>query len=163
MIDFGLPWPCADWNDTMGLWHVIAKADVSCVVVQDDLWFKVWWLAEITSVVPKADAYHFCQDAEFDVYFRYYGWMPRHVVITISVFDDLDVCIGTDYVEMDLTQVPVWCTFATDHVTLSCHIPKWTFIGIGTVRANIYYPTWPEFCGTPACPEAVADFVLEAA
>jgi PKD repeat protein len=160
MIDFGLPWPCGDWNDTFGIWTVIAKVDIRCVVVQDWLWFKVWWLTETIETSSKAPEYHYCQDAEFFNKIRTYARQPRDFLITLSVFDDLDVCIGTDYTWITLGAEHPWCTWLYYNLTLGVHIPKWAFIGKGTAKVNIFWPSWPEFCGSPTCLQATATFKI---
>jgi len=159
-IDFGLPWPCGDWNDTFGIWTIIAKVDIRCVVVQDWLWFKHWWLAEIIEVTPKESEYHYCQDAEFFIKIRSYARQPRPMLITLSVFDDLDVCIGTDYTWITVGEEHPWCTWVYYNTTLTIHIPKWAFVGKGTAKVNIFWPDWPEFCGSAMCPQGVATFKI---
>jgi PKD repeat protein len=159
-IDFGLPWPCGDWNDTFGIWTIVAKVDIRCVVVEDWLWFKVWWLAETIEVTPKEAEYYFCQYAEFFINIRTYATQPRWMLVTLAVFDDLDVCIGTDYTWILIGEEHTWCTWVYYNTTLSVHVPKWAFVGKGIARVNIFWPDWPEFCGSPMCPEATAEFKL---
>jgi PKD repeat protein len=159
-IDFGLPWPCEDWNDTFGIWTIIAKVDIRCVVVEDWLWFKVWWLAEVTSVESKAIEYHYCEDAEFFIKIRTYARQRRNFLITLSVFDELDVCVGNDYTWITMGQQHPWCGWLYYNLTLSVHIPKWVFIGKGTAKVNVFWPDWPEFCGSPMCLQVAVTFKI---
>ena len=160
-IEFGLPWPCTNAEEEIfGEWTVVAGVDIRCTVVKDWMWFKVWWEVEITSVVPKQTVYTKGQNAEFNIFFRTYRMQPHWALIYIVVYDDLDVPIGKA-----LTSVWVgwdqykYCTFWASNVTLSIPIPKWAFVGVGKVYANVL-STYPFSCGRAYGPEAPATFTI---
>jgi len=163
IITFGLPWPC-DYaeNLTFGVWTVIAKADIQCVTCEDWLWFKVYWYTHELTVTPKASSYTKCQTAEFNITFKSYSRIARWVLVTMTVYDDLNVPIGQASAwilvgNRDLQWDPTCRTYLTYNLTLSAHIPKWAYVGKGKVFVNTFFD-WPMECGYPLSPEARAEF-----
>jgi hypothetical protein len=158
-IEFGLPWPCEDpETEIFGIWTVVAGVDIRCTVVKDWLWFKVWWEVEITSVVPKLTSYTKGDIAEFEVSFRTFREQPHWALIYIVVYDDLDVPIGKDCVWVYVGWGNhTYCRFWEDNVTLQIFIPKWAFVGVGKVYANVL-SKHPFCCGYAYGPEASDTF-----
>jgi len=164
-IEFGLPWPCVNpVNEIFGIWNITVKVDIRSVVVEDTVAFKVWWLIEITSIVPKATSFVKGTTAGFDIYFRTYRMQPIDGVIELTVYDDLDVPIGS--IRMDVQGIGwgnyTWCRFKEYHIQLEIDIPKWAFVGTGTAYANAFHVMMsnPYHMGSPYCPEKQATFKI---
>lgn len=160
-IEFGLPWPCVDPEiEIFGEWTVVASVDIRCTIVKDWLWFKVWWEVEITSVIPKLTSYTKCQNAEFNIFYRTYRMQPHWALICIMVCDDLDVPIGKafQWVWVGWGEYK-YCEFWARNITLSIHIPKWAFVGVGKVYVNVL-STYPFCCGHAYGPEASETFTI---
>jgi len=133
------------------------------------VWFKVWWLLEITAVVPKRTVYYKLENAKFDVYYRTYRMQPFDAVKELTVYDDLDVPIGAIRVWMqglgwgNYDEDRFWtCIFKEYEETLAIFIPKWAFATDGKVYANAFHWDWtnPYYMGTPTCPEKMATFTI---
>jgi hypothetical protein len=160
-IYFGLPWPCDDpESHVFGVWTVIAKADIQCTPTEDWLWFKVYWYTYNMTVTPKATEYHKDETAEFDIDFYSCSRQVRAVLVTLVVYDDLNVPVGQASVWLDVgNSTLVWCTFQKYHTSLSVYLPKYAFVGQGKVYVNTYFK-WPTDCGYPLSPEASGLFKI---
>jgi hypothetical protein len=157
-VCFQLPWPCIDpETEIFGIWEVVATVDIGCEVVEDWLWFKVWWRVEITEVIPKESEYMKTETACFDIYFKTYAEQPFWTLITMVVLDDLNVPIGTASMWVYVGGEHEWCTFLYYNITLCAYLPKHAFVGTGTVKVNAL-SDWPSNGGHPYCPEATATF-----
>jgi hypothetical protein len=159
VISFGLPWPCENPEDLVfGIWTVIAKADIRCVTCEDWLWFKVYWYTHDLTVTPKQTSYAKGQEAEFEITFKTYSRQVRKVLVTVTVYDDLNVPIGqtAQWLDVGYEQLE-WCTYKEYNFTLKVPIPKWAFVGTGKVYVNTFWD-WPMNCGYPLSPEASATF-----
>jgi len=168
-IEFGLPWPCVDpENEVFGIWTIIAKVDIRCTIYEDQVYFKHWWLFEITNVVPKKTLFEKGEWAGFDIYYRTYRMQPVWILKEITVYDDLDVPIGSvrEWVLAgfgNYDERRFWaCTFWEGTEQLYIYIPKWAFRGTGKVFANAFTwdPTNPYGMGVPTCPEKFATFII---
>jgi len=164
-IEFGLPWPCQNPVDEIfGIWNITVKVDIRSVVVEDTVAFKVWWLIEITSIVPKATEFVKGGEACFDIYFRTYRMQPIEGVLELTVYDDLDVPFGS--IRMDLHGIGwgnyTWCMFKNYTEKLCVDVPKWAFVGTGTAYANAFHIMMsnPYHMGSPYCPEKQATFKI---
>lgn len=159
-VEFGLPWPCENYATIFGEWTIVASVDIMCTVVKDWLKFKVHWEVEIVSVKPKETSYMKCDTAEFEVTFRTYREQTGRALIAITVYDDLGVPIGHAKQWVDYGHGKhVYCQFWSGTVTLTVHIPKWAFVGVGKVYANVL-STYPSLCGDALGPEASATFSI---
>jgi len=163
-IEFGIPWPCDNPElEIFGIWTIIVKVDIRSTVYEDELYFKVWWLLELLYVVPDKASYYKGDIALFLVVFRTYRMQPVVVVIEITVYDDLDVPIGSVRVTLTVGHGSYrWCYFTYWFVELYIVIPKWAFVGTGKVYANAFHfdQTNPYNMGSPTCPEKSATFLI---
>jgi len=162
IIYFGLPWPCDDPEEIVfGIWTVIAKADIQCVTCEDWLWFKVYWYTSDLTVTPKQTYYAKCETAAFDINFISYSSQPHSVLVTVTVYDDLNVPIGQASAWILVGDEEVrFCEYKEYNMTLRVHIPKWAYVGKGKVFVNAL-TDWPINCGYPLSPEAFAEFGIE--
>jgi hypothetical protein len=156
-IEFGLPWPCADYADCFGIWDVFASVEVREVVENDTLQFRVGWLVEIVEVIP--DKFEWTKDEhlKFTVIYKTIAARPLDGIITMVVYDNLMVPIG---------QLPAF-SFTVGgadllgekyyETVMEClTIPKWAFIGDGKVYTNAF-TDWPNLGGVAYCPEVATD------
>jgi len=161
IIHFNLPWPC-DYPEgvVFGIWTVIAKADIQCVTTEDWLWFKVYWYTHNLTVTPKETEYHKTEMACFDIVFLSYSAQARWVLITVTVYDDLDVPIGQASTWILVGNPDLkWCMYTRYNLTLCVYIPKYAFVGTGKVYVNSFF-NWPMECGYALSPEARATFKI---
>jgi hypothetical protein len=159
-VEFGLPWPCEDPEEEIfGIWNVTVSVDIACEVVTDFLQFKVWWRLDIYEVVPKATEFVKGDMACFDIFYRTYSDEPFWVLISLVVLDDLNVPVGSAYMWIEVGGEHEWCTFVEGNLTLCVYLPKWAFVGTGTVKVSAL-SDWPSEGGSGYCPEATATFSI---
>ena len=158
-VEFRLPWPCEDpVHEVFGIWHVIATVEIESVVVGDTLDFEVWWLTEITSVVPKKPEFVKCNEPMiFDVYFRTMAMQTYTVYIAVVVYDELSVPIGSTVFSRTVGGAQ-YCAWATYNQTVEIPCVKYAFVGTATVRVNCLWPALPWQGGSGICPEVTATF-----
>ena len=112
------------------------------------------------TVTPKETEYHKTETAEFDIDFYSCSSQVRAVLVTLVVFDDLDVPVGQASVWLNVgNNGLVYCTFDHYHTTLSVYLPKYAYVGLGKVYVNTFF-LWPIDCGYALSPEASAEFFL---
>jgi len=161
-IEFGIPWPCspAECEEIFGVWTVVAKATVREMTTEDWLWFKVNWLVMDLTVTPKATEFKKGEDANFTVTFCTFRLQPKDVLITLTIYDDLGVPVGTTSIWITVgNEDIVWCTSNCTEIELNIPLPKWAFAGEGTIYVNAL-TDWPFNCGVPVCPEASETFAI---
>jgi len=164
MIEFRIPMPCEPYTFEesleiiFGEWVCYQAVDLACNKVEDWLFFKVGWIVEIIdiTVTPEVAKNH---NVTITIYYENIALTTVHTVFTFVVFDALGVPIGTFLVDMIVPASPVYCTPYNDTVTVEIYIPKWAFVGMGTVYANAY-TNLPWDCGIPLCPEVSAEFTI---
>ena len=139
VVCFRLPWPCDDpETEIFGIWHAIATCSLAEVTINDTMAFRVGWLIEIVSIVPKQTEYLKGEHMEFAVTIRYITRQTRWAVLTIVVKDELNVPIGriiiwglsfggVDLLGEDYFYANYTCIW----------VPKWAYIGEATIHANI--------------------------
>jgi hypothetical protein len=169
-IEFGLPWPCDNpWDEIFGIWQIVTKVDIRSTVYEDTVWFKVYWLLEIVSVVTDKATYTKGDWVDAIVVYRTWRMQPFNTVLEITVYDDLDVPIGStrgNFYNLgwgDYNEERFWaCTFKYYLEELEIKIPKWAFVGTGKVYANAFHfdPQNPYNMGVPMCPEKMTTFTI---
>ncbi|MEM2111451.1 MAG: PKD domain-containing protein [Candidatus Bathyarchaeia archaeon] len=159
-MGFGLPWPCEGAEDLVfGVWTVIAKADIQCVTTEDWLWFKVYWFTHNLTVTAK-ESYTKGDYATFDVTFVSCRRQPEAVLVTLTVYDDLNVPIANASKWIMVGDPALqWCTFKEYNTSFTVYIPKWAFVGTGKVYVNTFFK-WPMDCGYALSPEASDTFMI---
>jgi hypothetical protein len=151
-----IPWPCDDPEGRVfGDWFITATVDIVKVVINDTLTFEVGYLINIVSVTPLKDVYKIGEHMGFKITYDCISEQPRNVVFTIVVYDDLGVAIA--YKMVPVTGV----TKGTGYeIILDCMtVPKWAFVGRGTVYANALEDL-PSCGGAAYCPERSNTFGL---
>ena len=160
-VDFGIPWPCENPEEIVfGVWTVVATVDIMCTEVKDWLWFKVYYYVMNLEVTPTEERFRKDNEAYFNITFTTYRLQPEWVLITLVVYDDLGVPVGSISVwvlvgDRDM----VWCTEKPYLIPLGVPLPKWAFVGVGKAYVNAL-SEWPWNCGRAYCPEEMATFTI---
>lgn len=161
-ISFGIPWPCEYPEGVIiGDWIVYASCEVRGIIAEDYMEFKVGWLIEIIDMETGVLNGGWTPQSSFKkgecigvkLTVKNIAFTEKVASFTIVVYDDLGVPIA------------YWKVFSyTVHpgekdIILYCYlfIPKWAFIGVGTIYANAFKN------GTPYCHEASTTVTLAAA
>jgi hypothetical protein len=160
-VDFGLPWPCEDAEELLfGEWTVVAKADIMGETTEDWLLFKVNYYVMDLTVTPKATEFVKDTEAEFTVTFCTYKQQPISVLLTIIVYDALNVPIGSASMWITVGDEDLkYCSQLCYEYSFSVPLPKWAFVGVGTAYVNAL-TDWPFACGRAYCPEESATFSI---
>lgn len=104
-----------------------------------------------------------CEPQIIEGYFKGYeyggeagAW--KRALITAVIFDDVGTPIGK---ATDVVDIPTgyWCHPKPGSLLFQIHIPKWAYLGIGTVYVNAF-TDYPSLCGIPYCPEIEATFPI---
>jgi len=157
-IEFGIPWPCADWHDCFGIWDVFASVEVRESVKNDTLQFRVGWLVEIVSVTPEKFEWHKGEHFEFTVVYKTISTQPRSGIMTMVVYDNLIVPIGQlPAISFTVGGAPLLGEKVYPPVNMVClTIPKWAFIGDAKAYTDAFTQL-PHLGGIAYCPEVATD------
>jgi hypothetical protein len=161
-IAFRLPWPCNDpVNEIFGWWYVNATVEVAQQTVVDNLKFWVWWPVEVVSIEPKFTSVNQTKQGctmDFEMVYRRFDALPKDVLLTATVYDELGFFIGSafkydtvanDPVAYDAFGNPIPAVYTWDF-TIS--IPSNAVVGKCIIYGNAF-TTWPWLGGYPYCPE----------
>lgn len=162
-ITFRIPMPCQYPEESIfGNWTVTAVVEVADKVANDTMTFKVGWLVEIINIetgvlsnsdwIPKGSFKKGeCIGVKLTV--RNIGFTDRIASFSIVVYDDLGVPVA--YWQVHHYTVPS----GEKQIIIYCYltIPKWAFVGVGTVYASALKD------GTAYCPETSAIISIEKA
>lgn len=162
-VTFRIPWPCVDPEARVfGIWNVTATAEVAEQVVEDHLAFIVDYPVKI-SVTPKQVEYTKYKDnpttMEFTITYETYSMQPIDVLLTASVFDELNFFIGStaQFVTAGWGEYGHFNEIKVETLDLAIPMPSHAVVGTATVKANAL-TDWPWVGGTAYCPEASATF-----
>jgi hypothetical protein len=152
-VSFRMNWPCANPEDLFGKWTVVASVDIACEVVKDFLYFKYDYLVNIIKVTTDKDSYKHCEDIIVYVNFSSQSQMPRHVLITMTIHDELNypIITGTEYFELTVSGAQ-FCSSNYYNATLTTHCDKSVVAGTATVHVCAL-SDWPFFGGSALCDE----------
>jgi hypothetical protein len=162
VINFTIPWPDEHAEQIVfGNWTAMAKVFIGGwdggAWVQDEHWFYVHWIIEIIDVklydsmsVVRND-FEELQNVFINTTIKNWAMTPRNVTLTIVIYDELGVPIGTAVAsyanvppgESELDRMPI---------LVSIYIPEWAYVGWGHVYVNAFTKL-PWDCGLCYCPE----------
>jgi len=155
-ITFRLIWECdKTFADNYEVWTIYASVSVSEEKVDDICKFRYGWLVQIEGIDVVPGTVHKCEWVTITVYLKNIAIKDITVFLTVVLYDDCGVPIGLDTVA-DLT-VPGEVLYWDPELTI--HIPKWAFLGTGTIYVNVFTAP-PQECGLPMCPEGTAIVIL---
>jgi hypothetical protein len=172
-IAFRLPWPCNDpVNEIFGWWYVNATVEVAEQVVVDNLKFWVWWPVEVVSIEPKFTSVIQTKSGctmDFEMVYRRYDALPVDVLLTATVYDELDFFIGSAFLFTTVSNDPVAYDvlgnpIPNDYIwDFTISIPSNAVVGKCTIYGNAF-TSWPWLGGYPYCPEVqnTIDFRISA-
>jgi len=153
-IFFRLIWEC---NKTFAgkyeVWHIYASVSVSEVEQYDIVKFRYGWLVQVDEIIAPTTA-HKCEYIDIIVDINNICYTDKTVTVTVVIYDDCGVPIGFDV-------LADWTVQANDGLTpeFTIHIPKWAYLGTGTIYVNIY-THMPQLGGVPMCPETQKYIIL---
>lgn len=152
-VSFRMNWPCANPEDLFGKWTVIASVDIACEVVKDYLYFKYDYLVNIIKVTTNKESYKHCEDIIVYVNFSSQSQIPRHVLITMTIHDELNYPIITGTVAFEqIVSGAQFCSSNYYSATLTTHCDKSVVAGTATVHVCAL-SDWPHLGGSALCDE----------
>lgn len=160
-INFRIPWPDqVTPENVFGIWNVTVTCEIADVVVNDTLTFEVTWLMEIISI-ETAEEFQKQKPGPlgemwFKVCWEVRSAIERPAVITVVVYDDLDVPIAWGYYEGNFSANDIFDP-APYCYNFTLYIPTWAYVGPATVYANIF-TDFPQNGGVSYGPEKSAEF-----
>jgi hypothetical protein len=152
---YRIPWPCDNPESWFGVWTITATVDIACDVVNDTLQFHFdylvhWYGGDPYKVTTDKADYGHCEFINVTVTFGSHSRMPRWVLLTVSIHDELNYAIGTAAVWIQVGGT-VFCQLKNYTETLPIHVVKWTAAGVATIYVNAY-SDWPTWGGSPWAP-----------
>jgi len=157
---FRIPWEAKEAESLFGEWTIYGSVEIGETKVNDTCTFKFGWLIEITQV-KTADTYGSLKSSftkgehiNFNITVKNIAFTSKIATFTLAVYDECDVPIG-HVVLHDWLISPS----TTEIFIIGLQIPKWAYVGIGTVYANAYTDL-PQLYGTPYCPETSTTFTI---
>jgi len=145
-VSFRIPWMGADAEDVFGAWLITATVDIAEDVVMDKCRMRFGYIVNIYYVEHAPEPVHKLGDLAVKVYFVNIAFTDKDIYLTIVLYDECGVPVdqfGTALVVDSLGM-------ASPQYTLT--IPKWAFVGTGTLYVNVFDAP-PYLFGTPMCPE----------
>lgn len=155
---FRLPWQGANATALFGDWHIVATVDIAEHIVSDTVWFRFGYILEITAlyVAPSYPSPVYKLDPlSIKVTVHNIAFTSKLGFLTVVAYDNCSVPIGK-------ATTPGLFLFAANtdtNNTFTITIPKWAFVGTGTIYANLFTKA-PSAGGVPYCPEAFDLFYL---
>jgi hypothetical protein len=162
-IEFRLPWPCVDpVHEIFGWWYVNATVEVAGQVVVDNLRFWVWWPVQVVSIEPKSSAVNQTKQgvsADFEMIYLRYDTQPIPVLLTATLYDELNFFIGSAAMQTTVAGNPLPADLVPGDPTpavfvwdFTIMIPSNAVVGKCTLYGNAF-SDWPFLGGYPYCPE----------
>jgi hypothetical protein len=152
---YHIPWPCDDPEYWFGVWTITATVDVVCIVVHDTLQFHFdylvhWYGGDPYKVTTDKEEYGHCEYINVNVTFGSHSQMPRWVLLTVSIRDELNYPIGTAAVLIQAGSTTFSQLKNYTQVTRMCVLMR-TATGTATIYVNAYID-WPSIGGSPYAP-----------
>jgi hypothetical protein len=172
-LDFRILTVCMNASYAVGTWWVIAKTSVGEVVVNDTLCFKVYYLIApgntgigspiiviMTPSVPRGGM------AVGDLALEHWASIPQNFTVAVTIYDELNVPVGyyTTTMEFPGAPDPTDPDYCNRKVIKRrpwfIEIPKWAYVGTGTVYLNMYTKPIAD-CGVAWAPEVSGPISIE--
>jgi hypothetical protein len=164
-INFTIPWPDTNPEDIIiGKWYCFQKVQVKdpwkppyYATPNDTIFWDVGWHVELLNVTVDPDPVPKETMLSVTVCYKVISQIPRWVVLTVAVFDDLLDPVA-DLVTGFWVEPGEYCNPAEDCVTVELYIPRWAHPG---PRAVVYinaFSDLPVNSGIPWCPEISVGF-----
>ncbi len=159
--DFRVPYPCTGVINEFGTWEVFVTWEIGTNTglppfshtQNDTLYFNIGW--GVWSSDLSVGGPYKVGDPMAIKYTLHNDYMESVTVLnTVTVYDDLNVPVGYT---TESVVVPAQSAVLVTVPTIT--LPKWTFVGSGTVKAD-ELTTFPSGLGTAWGPEQSAGFVI---
>ncbi|MCD6445471.1 hypothetical protein J7L49_01615 [Candidatus Bathyarchaeota archaeon] len=132
---FRIPWPCDDPESLFGVWNVTATVDIAEVTVNDTLWFHFDYLIHWMKVTTDKTDYNHGENINVTITFGSYAMQTYNVLIAVTIQDELNVPIGTAYVNLQVGGA-TWCTLKNYETSVEIQIPKFAAAGMATIYVS---------------------------
>lgn len=147
---------------TVWLWNVTVENAKKCTYADVTFYYKNIAIGPFYDLAVPWYITGACGVREFQGFnYTQIGQNPhdaKHVYFTVVIYDDLAVPIGSATIDL-WVPTGVWCHPFWNSTTLAIKIPKWAFLGEGTVYVNAY-TFWCSQCGNPYGPEISVTFPI---
>jgi hypothetical protein len=172
-LDFRILTVCMNASYAVGTWWVIAKTSVGEVIINDTLCFKVYYLIApgntgvgspiiviLTPSVPRGGM------AVGDLALEHWASIPQNFTVAVTIYDELNVPVGyyTTTMEFPAAPNPTEEGYCNRRVIKRrpwfIEIPKWAYVGTGTVYLNMYTKPIAD-CGVAWAPEVSGPISIE--
>jgi len=153
-IEFQMPWPCDDPEGLFGKWKVTATVDICEEVVNDTLTYDFRYIVEWVDVSVDREPlkeYKHCEWIEITIEFKSKAQLPRDVLITAFLEDNLQTPHGYTYIWTTVEGAEP-CTWNYYCVVLSIHVEQYVFAGPAWIHVNAFTDD-PTVGGVPYLPE----------
>jgi hypothetical protein len=173
-LDFRILTVCMNASYAVGTWWVIAKTSVGEVTINDTLCFKVYYTVAprntgIGSPMVILDTPTIGRGglAHGDILLENWASTARNFTAAITIYDELGVPVGYYSATMVIPGAPApgdpeYCNqFTLKRRPWFIEIPKWAYVGTGTVFINVYTKPVAD-CGVAWAPEASTSIIIEA-
>jgi PKD repeat protein len=149
-------------EDIFGNWFAFAKTKIQDTKIEDLMPFKVGYLITITGVdASPGTVIRDVDGLTVVVGLKNIAMMEKHYVLVVTLYDDCDVPIAKEYVDLVAPPEDPWCNSALWDITFSdISIPDYAYVGVGKVYVSVY-TDWPMDCGIPYSPEASTIFLID--
>ena len=157
---FRIPWEGEEAEALFGEWTIFGSVEIAEQKVNDTCTFKFGWLIEIIQVETvdingnTKTSFRKGEHIHFNITVKNIAFTSKIATYTLVVYDECDVPIGRVILH-DWSISPG----TTQIFIIDLQIPKWAYVGVGTVYANAY-TNLPELHGTPYCPEISITFMI---
>jgi hypothetical protein len=145
-VSFRIPWKGADAEDVFGGWLIMATVDIAEDVVMDKCRFRFGYIVNIHDIDVSPPSLYKLDELTIVLNLTNIAFTPKNVFVTVVAYDECGVPIAK--FGSPATVNPVY--WPTPYIVLT--IPKWAFVGTGTIYANVFDAS-PYLFGTPMCPE----------
>jgi hypothetical protein len=145
-VTFRIPWMGGYAEDVFGAWLITGTVDIAEQVVFDKCRFRFGYIVSILDIAVDPMSVLKLEDLGVTVTLANIAFTSKNVYLTIVLYDECGVPINHFGSAIDVDPVSIVAP------PVSLTIPKWAFVGTGTVYVNVFSKQ-PYEGGTPMCPE----------
>jgi len=132
-VTFRMPWPDVNPERFIGIWCIVAFAEISGQVVNDTMRYNYEFLVSISNLTTDKDEYAHCENVEITV--KYSTSLKREInaILEVVIHDELLVPIG--YFEIVLKIGGTACCQQKNYNTVRLLVPYYAYSGLATISS----------------------------